>query len=77
MHGHLPSSVLYKIGQCPCIASVKYNISITYIYKYMLYDYEMDDNIHEPSKMTSKRNSGLQCTGAHLIVYYIKFNKKI
>jgi hypothetical protein len=30
-HGHSPS-VLYKIGQCPCIASETYNISITYIY---------------------------------------------
>jgi hypothetical protein len=30
-HGHSPS-VLYKIGQCPCIASGTYNISITYIY---------------------------------------------
>ena len=34
----------------------------------------MDDNIREPSEMTSKRNSGLQRTGAHLIVYYMKFN---
>jgi hypothetical protein len=30
-HGHSPS-VLYKIGQCPCIASETYNILITYIY---------------------------------------------
>jgi hypothetical protein len=29
MHGHSPSSVLDKIGQCPCIASGTYNISIT------------------------------------------------
>jgi hypothetical protein len=43
----------------------------------VLYDYEMDDNIREPSGMTSKRNRGLQCTDTHLIVYYIKFNKKI
>jgi hypothetical protein len=77
MHGHSSSSVLYKIGQCSCIASGTYNISITYIYKYVLYDYEMDDNICEPSEMTSKRNLGLQRTGAHLIVYYIKFTKKI
>jgi hypothetical protein len=76
-HRHSPSSVLYKIGQCPCIASGIYSISITYIYKYVLYDYKMDDNIREPSGMTSKRNPGLQRTGAHLIVYYIKFIKKI
>jgi hypothetical protein len=57
-HGHSPS-VLYKIGQCPCIASGTYNISITYIYKYVLYDYEMNDNICKPSGMISKRNSGL------------------
>jgi hypothetical protein len=57
-HGHSPS-VLYKIGQCPYIASGTYNISITYIYKYVLYDYEMDDNIHKPSGMILKRNSGL------------------
>jgi hypothetical protein len=57
-HGHSPS-VLYKIGQCPCIASRTYNISITYIYKYVLYDYEMNDNICKPSGMISKRNSGL------------------
>jgi hypothetical protein len=75
-HGHSPS-VLYKIGQCPCIASGTYNISITYIYKYVLYDYEMDDNTRESSGMISKRNLGLQRTDAHLIVYYIKFNKKI
>jgi anti-sigma factor ChrR (cupin superfamily) len=30
-HEHSPS-VLYKIGQCPCIVSGTYNISITYIY---------------------------------------------
>jgi hypothetical protein len=58
MHGHSPS-VLYKIGQCSCIASGTYNISITYIYKYVLYDYEMNDNIRKPSRMISKRNSGL------------------
>jgi hypothetical protein len=77
MHEHSPSSVLYKIGQCPCIASGTYNISITYIYKYVLYDYEMDDNVRETSGMTSKRIPGLQRTGAHIIVYYIKFNNKI
>jgi hypothetical protein len=75
-HGHSPS-VLYKISQCPCITSGTYNISITYIYKYVLYDYEMDDNIRESSGMISKRNPGLQRTGTHIIVYYIKFNKKI
>jgi hypothetical protein len=58
MHGHSPS-VLYKIGQCPCIASGTYNISITYIYKYVLYNYEINDNIRKPSGMISKRNSGL------------------
>jgi hypothetical protein len=57
-HGHSPS-VLYKIGQCPCIASGTYNISITYIHKYVLYDYEMNDNICKPSRMISKRNSDL------------------
>ena len=62
-HGHSPS-VLYKIGQYSCIASETYNI---------LYDYEMDDNIREPSVMISKRNTGLQRTGTHLIVYYIKY----
>jgi hypothetical protein len=77
MHGHSPSSVLYKIGQCPCIAMRTYNISITYIYKYVLYDYEMDDNMREPSTITSKRNQGLQHTDTHLVVYYIKFKKKI
>jgi hypothetical protein len=66
-----------NIRQCPCIASETYNILITYIYKYVLYDYEMDDNIREPSGMTLKRNPGLQRTSTHLIVYYIKFNKKI
>jgi hypothetical protein len=49
-HGHSPS-VLYKIGQCPCIAFGTYNILITYIYKYVLYDYEMNDNIRKPSGM--------------------------
>jgi hypothetical protein len=77
MHGHSPSSVLYKIDQRPCIAMRTYNISITYIYKYVLYGYEMDDNMCEPSRMTSKRNQGLQRTGTHLVVYYIKFKKKI
>jgi hypothetical protein len=57
-HEHSPS-VLYKISQCSCIASGTYNISITYIYKYVLYDYEMDDNIRKPSGMISKRNTGL------------------
>jgi hypothetical protein len=57
-HRHSPS-VLYKIGQCPCIAFGTYNISITYIYKYVLYDYEMNDNIRKPSRMISKRISGL------------------
>jgi hypothetical protein len=75
-HGHSPS-VFYKIGQCPYIASGTYNISITYIYKYVLYDYKMEDNIRESSGMISKRNPGLQRMGTHLIVYYIKFNKKI
>jgi hypothetical protein len=55
---HSPS-ILYKIGQCPCIASGTYNISITYIHKYVLYDYEMNDNIRKPSGMISKRNSGM------------------
>jgi hypothetical protein len=54
-----------------------YNISITYIYKYVLYGYEMDDNMREPSRMTSKRNQGLQRTDTHLVMYYVKFIKKI
>jgi hypothetical protein len=36
-----------------------YNISITYIYTYVLYNYEIKDDIYELSEMTSKRNSGL------------------
>ena len=52
-HGHSPS-VLYKIGQCPCIASGTYNISITYIYKYVLYDYAV------MLQITWKRERGLQ-----------------
>jgi hypothetical protein len=43
----------------------------------MLYSYGMDDNIHEPSRMTSKWNSALQHTGSDLAVYYIRFNKTI
>jgi hypothetical protein len=58
MHGNSPS-VLYKIGQCSYIASGTYNISITYIYKYVLYDYKMNDNIRKRFGMISKRNSGL------------------
>ncbi len=57
-YGHSPS-VLYKIGQCPCIPSGIYNISITYIYKYVLCSYEIEDDIHELFGMTSKRNSGM------------------
>jgi hypothetical protein len=50
----------YKIiGQCPCVATGTYNISINYICTYVLYSYEIEDDICELSEMTSKRNSGL------------------
>jgi hypothetical protein len=55
----LPLPYIYILGQCPCIATGSYNNSITYIYKCVLYCYEMGDDIHEPSEMTLKRNSGL------------------
>jgi hypothetical protein len=48
---------LVKLGQCPCVATGKYNISITYIYKYVLCSYGIEDDIRELSGMTSKRNS--------------------
>jgi hypothetical protein len=48
-----------KLGQCTCVTTGTYNILITYIYKCVLYCYEMDNDMHEPSGMTSKRNSGL------------------
>jgi hypothetical protein len=47
------------LGQCPCVATGTYNISINYIRTYVLYSYEIDDDICELSEMTSKRNSGL------------------
>jgi hypothetical protein len=53
-HEHSPSSILYKIGKCLCIASGIYNISITYIYKYVLYDYAV------MLQITWKRERGLQ-----------------
>jgi hypothetical protein len=42
-----------------CVATGSYNSLITYIYKCVLYCYEMEDDIHESSGMTLKRNSGL------------------
>jgi hypothetical protein len=47
------------LAQCQCVATGSYNSLITYIYKCVLYCYEMEDDIHEPSGMTLKRNSGL------------------
>jgi hypothetical protein len=49
----------FLLAQCPCVATGSYNSSITYIYKCVLYCYEMEDDIHEPSGMTLKRNSSL------------------
>jgi hypothetical protein len=37
-----------------CVATGTYNISITYIYKYLLYSCEIEDDIRELSGMTSK-----------------------
>jgi hypothetical protein len=62
LHARFTSSTLGLIlllGQCPCVATVTYNISIIYIYKYVLYNYEIEDDIRELSGLTSKRNSGL------------------
>jgi hypothetical protein len=53
------SVFIETLAQCPCVATGSYNSSITYIYKCVLYYYEMEDDIHEPSGMTLKRNSGL------------------
>jgi hypothetical protein len=50
---------IYILGQCPCVATEIYNISINYICTYVLYSYEIEDDICELSEMTSKRNSGL------------------
>jgi hypothetical protein len=50
---------IYTLGQYPCVATGTYNISITYICTYVLYSYEIKDDIYELSEMTSKRNSGL------------------
>jgi hypothetical protein len=47
------------LGQYPCVATGTYNISITYICTYVLYSYEIKDDIYELSEMTSKRNLGL------------------
>jgi hypothetical protein len=65
------SNHIYWLGQYPCVATGTYNISITYICTYVLYSYEIKDDIYELSEMTSKRNSGLWRTSTHL-VYYIR-----
>jgi hypothetical protein len=53
------SKILTIIGQCLCVATGTYNILITYIYKYVLCSYEIEDDIRELSGMASKRNLGL------------------
>jgi hypothetical protein len=35
-----------RLGQCPCVATGTYNISITYICTYVLYSYEIEDDIY-------------------------------
>jgi hypothetical protein len=37
---------LLVLGQCPCVATGTYNISITYICTYVLYSYEIEDDIY-------------------------------
>jgi hypothetical protein len=49
----------HLLGQYSCVTTGTYNISITYICTYVLYSYEIKDDIYELSEMTSKRNSGL------------------
>lgn len=54
--------ILGILGQCSCVATGRtrtYNILITYICSYVLYNYEIEDDIYELSGMTPKRNSGL------------------
>jgi hypothetical protein len=52
-------TILYVLDQCLCVATGTYNISINYICTYVLYSYEIEDDICELSEMISKKNSGL------------------
>jgi predicted Rossmann-fold nucleotide-binding protein len=47
VHASLINQLTFSsiLGQCPCVATGTYNISINYICTYVLYNYKIEDDI--------------------------------